>query len=173
MTSDILKTILGSKRKPKEKTAELVEAVVRKEIPTREFLDFFRNASKTERGPCADAMKHISEKSPELLAPLIDELIPCITDPLPRVKWGVQEAIGNLSGRYPQDAARAVPKLLLNTEDPSTVVRWCAAYALSEIAKHNATIRKTLVPKIENILKREENNGVRMVFVKTLKAINK
>jgi hypothetical protein len=172
MTYDIMKTILVSKREPKEKTEDLVEAVIRKNIPIRDFLDHFRSASRTERGTCADAMKHISAQSPDLLAPHIDEIIPCITDPLPRVKWGVQEAIGNLSCRYPEDAARAIPKLLLNTENPGTVVRWCAAYALSEIVKHSTEVRKSLVPKIKEIMKKEENNGVRGVYQKISKYIS-
>lgn len=60
-----------------------------------------------------------------------------------------------------------------HTKDKSTVVRWCAAYALTEIIKSNPKIRKELVPKIEDLLKNEKNNGVRNVYLKALKTISK
>lgn len=68
---------------------------------------------------------------------------------------------------------KTVPKLLINTKDESTVVRWCAAYALSEIIKSNSNIRCTLVPQIEEIIKNENNNGVKNVYLKALKVIDK
>jgi hypothetical protein len=62
---------------------------------------------------------------------------------------------------------------LINTKDESTVVRWCAAYALSEIVKNNSKIRGTLIPKIEEIVKNEKNSGVKNVYLKALKAIER
>jgi len=61
----------------------------------------------------------------------------------------------------------------LNTKDKGTVVRWSAALALGEIAKYNLNIRASLILKIGVILKREKNNGVKNVYLKALKAINK
>ncbi|PIR08168.1 hypothetical protein COV53_04350, partial [Candidatus Gottesmanbacteria bacterium CG11_big_fil_rev_8_21_14_0_20_37_11] len=81
--------------------------------------------------------------------------------------------IANVSQRYPERAAKAVDKLMLNTKDKGTVVRWSAALALGEIAKYNLNIRTKLIPKIEAILEKEQNNGVKNVYLKALKAINK
>ena len=68
---------------------------------------------------------------------------------------------------------QAVPNLLINTKNESTVVRWCAAYALSEIVKSNFKTRGTLVPRIEEIVKYETNNGVKNVYLKALNRIEK
>ena len=83
------------------------------------------------------------------------------------------ESIGNLAQKFPKEVEKAVPKLLVNTKDESTVVRWCAAFALSEIAKNSLRAREELVPKIEGIIKSEKNNGVKNVYLKALKTISK
>ena len=73
-------------------------------------------------------------------------------------------------------AAGAVPFLLKNTiidAVNTTVIRWCAAFALSKIAQHNITVQAELIPKMEKIIKMEKNNGVRNVYLKALKNIGK
>ncbi|MFA5374551.1 MAG: hypothetical protein WC455_02190 [Dehalococcoidia bacterium] len=168
-----IKEILQSQLKPKEKLTSLVEAVTKKKITAKEFIQYFKSASDTEKGTCADAMKHISKDKPEILAPYINELIDYINYDVPRVKWGVPEAIGNMSKRYPKEVEKAIPNLLTNTNDKSTVIRWCAAYGLTEIAKNNDKTRKKLVPLFESMVKKENNNGVRNVYVKAIRFIEK
>lgn len=168
--------ILALKVKPKEKQALLVEAVVSGTVPVKEFIAFFESAKNTDKGSCADAMKHISAQKPALLAPYIELLSKYINHPLPRVKWGVQEAIGKLAKDYPEKAAKAIPNLLKNTteeKENTTVVKWCAAYALAEIAKHNPKVRKQLLPLFDAILAAEKNNGVKNVYLKAIKAMGR
>ncbi len=171
-----IEEILQSKIKPKEKQTKLVEAVVFGEIPVKEFMAFFELAKDVEKGTCADVMKHVSAQKPALLAPYIDMLINYVNYELPRVKWGVAETIGNMAKYYPDKVAKAIPNLLKNTTDDNintTVIKWCAAFALSEIAKHNSKVRKNLLPVFENIIKKEKNSGVKNLYVKVLKAIEK
>ena len=89
------------------------------------------------------------------------------------MKWGVPETIGNIANTYPQEVEKAVPNLLINTKDKSTVVRWCAAFALTEIAKYNIKKQKELIPIFNNIIKSERNNGVKNLYLKALKLIEK
>ena len=171
-----IEEILQSELKPKEKQMQLVEAVTQKRISAKKFILFFESATDVNKGTCADAMKHISAKKPEMLEPYIDILVEYINDRLPRVKWGVPEAIGNMAKKYPDKAAKAIPYLLKNTTDDkinTTVIKWCAAFALSEIAKHNIKTRKQLLPIFEEIIKSEKNNGVKNVYVKALKVIER
>lgn len=119
-------------------------------------------------------MKHISASNPEILAPYIDTLLKYINYQLPRVKWGVPEAFGNMSKDYSEETAKAIPYLLKNTTDDkinTTVIKWCAAYALAEIAKNNLKTGKQLLPIFEKIIKGEKNNGVKNVYVKALIAL--
>lgn len=172
----MIEEILGSSVKPKEKQTKLVEAVLSGAVLSDIFFEYFESAKDSGKGYCADAMKHISAEKPEMLAPYIEKLIEYINYKLPRVKWGVQEAIGNMSKEYPDQTAKAIPNLLKNTTDDSintTVIKWCAAYALTEIAKNNPSTRDQLVPIFAEIIDREANNGVRNVYIKALKKIEK
>jgi len=169
-----IEAVLRSNLKPKEKQAKLTEAVCSGVVSDKEFIDFFTSASYVDKGTCADVMKHVAELKPEILAPHIDLLAEYINHMAPRVKWGIQEAIGNLAAKYPDKTARAVPYLLQNTVENginTTVIRWCAAFSLSEIMKHCAQARQELVPKIKEIVRKEKNNGVRNVYLKALKHI--
>lgn len=167
-----IKDILKSTTKPKEKQVKLVEVVCTGKIKGKEFFEFFKSASDVEKGTCADIMKHVSEQKPEILAPYLDVLIEYINYKTPRVKWGVPESIGNMAKQYPDKVEKAIPKLLLNTKDESTVVRWCAGYALSEIAKYNSKKQKELISTFSDIVKKEKNNGVKNIYLRTLKLLS-
>jgi hypothetical protein len=169
-----IETILRSTMKPKEKQAALVEAVCGGAITNAEFMVFFISASYVDKGSLADAMKHIAERDPVILAPYIGTLVPYINHKAPRVKWGVSEAIGNCAGKYPDETAAAIPYLMRNTvenEINTTVVRWCAAFCLSEITLHCIKARKDLVPEIKKLAGKEKNNGVRNLYLKVLQNI--
>jgi hypothetical protein len=173
---DRIEAILRSSLKPKEKQVRLAEAICKGRMDVEEFMEFFRMAPDPDKGTCADVMKHVSEQRPEILAPVIEILVEYINYKAPRVKWGVPEAIGNLAKKYPDKVTDAIPYLLRNTVENrtnTTVIRWCAAFGLSEIAKHNPKAQKDLVPKIKEIIKKEKNNGVRNVYIKALKSIEK
>jgi hypothetical protein len=171
-----IEEILHSNLKPKEKQTKLVETVCNGKIQDKEFIKFFKSAPDVDKGTCADAMKHISEQKPEILAPYIDILVEYINYKAPRVKWGVPEAIGNLAKKYPDKVIQAIPYLLQNTVENNmntTVIRWCAAYGLSEIAKNNTKAQKELILRLREIVKKEKNNGVKNVYLKALKDIEK
>jgi hypothetical protein len=173
---DPINDILHSKANTKVKQEALVKAVCSGAISVKHFLAFFESAPDVDKGTCADAMKHITAHEPELLAPHIDILVKYINYPAPRVRWGVPEALGNLAKHFPDRVAGAVPLLLKNavaTKDNTTVIRWCAAYGLSEIARHNSTVQESLLPKIKELAKKEKNNGVRNVYRRALKSIEK
>ncbi|MEA2022481.1 MAG: hypothetical protein U9N08_08430 [Candidatus Caldatribacteriota bacterium] len=170
-----IEEILQSKIKPKEKQLKLVQAVVTENISVNELIHFFESAKGTDKGTCADVMKHVSKEKPEMLESYIELLINYVNADLPRVKWGMSEAIGNLAGKYPEKVTNAIPYLLKNATDEkinTTVIKWCAAYGLTEIAKNNPKTREQLLPEFEKIINREKNNGVKNVYLKALKKIN-
>jgi hypothetical protein len=163
-----IEEMLRNIKKPKLKVQKIAGAVLNREIPAKEFIGFFLEADDKDKGTCADVMKHVSAENPGLLSKHIAELIKYINYPQPRVMWGVPEAIGNMAAQFPAEAASAIPNLLKNTAHESTVVRWCAAYALCKIAKSDVRQLKKLKPVFDKILKKEKNNGVRNVYLKSL-----
>ncbi len=160
--------IVESKKNPKEKTELIVSSVKQNKLLIKEVIEILKNGKDVEKGFISDSLKHISAELPEILVPYTEAIIEYINYKAPRVTWGVMEAVGNISKQFPEKTASAVPKLMLNTKSKSTVVRWCSAYALSEIAKHNKKLQKELVKKIKAILKTEANNGVKNVYQKAL-----
>lgn len=165
--------VLKSSKKPKDKVISLTSLIKENESLTKELIECFRNGTDVEKGTCADVMKHVSAYKPSILSPFLEFLIDYINYKAPRVKWGVPESIGNMAKESPKGVEKAIPKLLINTKDESTVIRWCAAFAISEIAKYNKKVQKELVSKINELIKKENNNGVKNVYLKALKFIEK
>jgi hypothetical protein len=170
---NVIQDILQSKRKHKEKVALLTEKIKGNKNLVVQLVELLKTGTDIEKGTCAEIMKFVSKDKPEMIVPHIDTLIEYINYKASRVKWGVPESIGNLARKYPKKAKKAIPKLLINMKDESTVVRWCAAFALSEITKYNSKSQKELVPKFKKFIEQEKNNGVRNVYLKALKFIEK
>ncbi len=96
-----------------------------------------------------------------------------LTDQAPRVKWESAKVIGNIAHLYPTKLNTAVGNLLINSEYSGTVVRWAAAFALSEILKLKTKHNKDLLPAIEAISKREQDNAIKKKYLDALKKVNK
>jgi hypothetical protein len=166
--------ILISGLKPKEKVALAAEGVKAEPVLFNELMFLLETGSDVIKGTCADVMKHVTEDHPEIAEPYIDRIIPYINHKTPRVKWGVPESIGNIAKRNPQIVEPAIPYLLNNSienKENSTVIRWCAAYALSEIVKSSGS--KELEEIVESIARTETNNGVKNVYLKAMKYLKK
>ena len=172
MDNNIIK-ILASKTKHKELVAVMTEKAKGDKKILAQLFEILKTGSDVEKGTAAEVMKFVSKDNPELMVAYIDVLIDYIDYKAPRVRWGCPESIGNLAQKYPDEVEKAIPKLMDNLMDKSTVVRWCAAYALTEIAKYNRKRQKELVKRFQELIKSEQNNGVRNLFVKANKDIEK
>jgi len=169
----VLEEMRNWKGKPKELVVFLAESIEKEGQLFSQLIAVLKSGSEVEKGKAADVMKHVSKNKPEIVAPYIHEIVGYINYKAPRVKWGVPEAIGNLAQKFPTEVEKAVPNLLANTRDKSTVVRWCAAFALTQIAKNNPKVGRELRSRIEEITRNEKNNGVKNVYLKALKIMNK
>jgi hypothetical protein len=168
-----IQNIIVSDKKHKEKVALIAEKVGSDKKLLAELFELLKNGTDVEKGTAAEVMKFVSKENPEMMLPYVDILIEYIDYKANRVKWGCPESIGNIAKKYPDKVEKAISKLFENLNDKSTVVRWCAAYALTEIAKYNSKKQKELVAKFIDLLKKEQNNGVKNVYIKALKEIEK
>jgi hypothetical protein len=165
--------IMSLKMKHKEQV-EIITALVESDQSTlAELFDILKNGTDVQKGTAAEVMKFVSKEKPDMMVPYIDTLIEYIDYKAPRVRWGCPETIGNLAPKYPHEVEGAIPKLLGNLNDKSTVVRWCAAFALTEIAKYNLEKQDELVIIFRDLITVEQNNGVRNVYTKALNDIEK
>src|SRR4030043_1495192 len=169
----VLQEIMSLKMKEKEKVAIMTTMVKSDDTALAQLFDILRTGADVQKGTAAEVMKFVSKDSPGLMVPYVDILIEYIDYKAPRVRWGCPEAIGNLASKYPNEVESAIPKLLGNLKDESTVVRWCAAFALTEIAKYNMDNQNELEGIFQELITTEQNNGVRNVYVKALKVIKK
>ncbi|HYG16711.1 MAG TPA: hypothetical protein VEC12_13225, partial [Bacteroidia bacterium] len=89
----------------------------------------------------------------------------------PRVKWESAKVIGNIAHLFPKNLDEPIRKLLDNTTDTGTVVRWSAAFALGEIIKLKTLHNKQLIPAVENISIQEEKHSIKKIYQAALKLI--
>jgi len=170
---DVKNTIKNWNKKPKELVVFLTKSILNDKKLIAELFDVLKTGSDVEKGTIVDVMKNVSKDQPEIFLPYIGVLIDYINYEASRVKWGIPETIGNIAEKFPTKVEKAIPNLIKNTKEDSTVIKWCAAYALSEIMKYNEKARKKLMSTVQNIIKTEKNNGVKNVYVKALKFIEK
>jgi HEAT repeat protein len=168
-----IESILADKSaKPKEKTAALSGALVDGTISVDELVAFARGAKDAARATCIEAAEHASGTRPEIAT---TELFDFVTDSLaakaPRVRWESARVIGNTARLFPRRLAPAIESLLANTEDPGTVVRWSAAFALGEIAKLKTAHNRDLVPALQAIADREERESIRKIYLAALRKV--
>lgn len=158
--------------KPKELIVYLSENVKNSPSLFPQLIQILNTGTDSQKGVSADVVEALTKENPAIAGPYIDEMIGFISYKAPHVKWAVSEIIGNIS-KTNSKAKKAIPNLLANATDKGTVVRWATAYALGEIAKNCPETRSALLPKIDEILRKEENNGVKNVYAKALKSISK
>ncbi|MEO0093894.1 MAG: hypothetical protein ABIK67_06565 [candidate division WOR-3 bacterium] len=168
-----IQEILKSKEKPKQKLILLAKTLNEEKSAVNELIDCFDKVSDSEKGYLMEALEYVTKENPEFGKYCLEFVIKHINYKAPRVKWEASRIIGNVAKKYPDKIKEAIPKLLKNTKDKGTVVRWSAAFALTEIAKSNPKLQKELLPKFSEILKKENNKGVKNIYLKALKIIEK
>lgn len=170
-----IENILGDKSlKAKNKVDKISEALLNNKIKLDDLLKVAAKVTGAQKGTCIEAVECITRSKPEVASQkCFDFMVNSLQDEAPRVKWESAKVIGNVSSLFKTKLSAAIRNLLVNTEDAGTVVRWSAAYALGEIillkTKHNAE----LIPAIESIIKREENNAIRKIYLTSLKKLSK
>ena len=76
------------KDKPKELVTFLTESIEKDEKLFSQLIEILNSGSDVEKGTAADAMKHVSQDKPDIVAPYIDNIVGYINYKAPRVKWG-------------------------------------------------------------------------------------
>jgi len=167
----ILERLRSSELKAKEAASMLARDFARDIELLRELGEDMDFCTDVEKGILMEALEYATDVDPDVAEPVLDVVFECLSCEAPKVKWEAARVVGNIAHRFPDEVSRSVPRLLENTTHKGTVVRWSAAYALGEIVKHDAKVRRKLLPEIDKILRRERNNGVKNVYLKALKAV--
>ncbi|MNJ70251.1 hypothetical protein D3C77_666940 [compost metagenome] len=88
---------------------------------------------------------------------------------VPRLKWESAKVIGNIAHRYAEDLESVITSLIENTKDNGTVVRWSAAYALTQIYILPNYSNDDFRDKLVDICQAEEKASIKKIYLKVLK----
>lgn len=158
--------------KTKQKTETLSNWLLGKELTVTELIGYAGTAKDADKATCIEAMELASKKNPSIVQKEgFDFACDSLMAIAPRVKWESARVIGNAAHLYPHKLSTAIKNLLTNTEHEGTVVRWSAAYALGEILKLKSKHNTELQPAIEAIIKREEQNSIKKIYLAAIKAL--
>lgn len=170
-----MKDILNSKElnaSKKQRTIE--ELIVCGKENTDSIISVAEELNDKHLAIVLSALESISRSHPDMVGQKgLDFAAKHIDSANNSVKREASRIVGNLCGFYSSIPDSAIRKLLDNTDDESTVVRWSSAYALSRIILTEKYISSDLVNRVENICEKEEDNGVKNQYLKSLKKIAK
>ena len=164
-------TLLNDKTlKAKQKTETLSKWLLEKKISTKKIIEFAQASNDSQKATCIEAFELATKQNPSIVNEKCLQFVTnSLTDKAPRVKWESAKVIGNIANLFPTKLDKAISNLLINTEYDGTVVRWAAAFALGEILKLKTKHNKDLLPAIEAISLKEEDNAIKKKYFEAIK----
>lgn len=160
--------------KAKGKVPTIGEWLISGQLQLDELLAYAENQKASDKATCIEAVEYATKKAPAIAdAGLLKFVSNALQDEEARMKWESAKVIGNIAHLFPAELAEAVHNLLPNAGSAGTVVRWATAYALAEILKLKTNNNKELLPAIEILSEKEQDNGVKKKYIDALKKVNK
>ena len=160
--------------KAKAKAKQINEWLLNNELSLNELLAYTENQQSTNKATCIEAIESATRKLPTIADEnLLVFVTKSLTDEEPRVKWESAKVIGNIAKQFPTQLEESIHNLLQNSENKGTVVRWATAYAMAEILKLKTENNEMLLPKIEVLFEKEEDNGIKKKYLDALKKVKK
>jgi HEAT repeat protein len=168
---DIRATLSDKHLKAKDKVDAIAKMLLDRELGVDELIRVAGDSNNKEKGTCIEALEFATRAEPEVAsAACLDFVVESLLDEAPRVKWESAKVVANIAQRYPERLCDAVTNLVANSEHPGTVVRWSAARALGEIVKLRTRHNRTLIPVIEAVLKRnDEDKAIIKIYQSAVK----
>jgi len=170
-----IEELLGDKEiKSKEKTEILSKWLVEKSLPIDELIVFAEKQKDPIKATCIEAIEYATQKHPEIA----DEntfvfVTHTLTAKAPRIKWESAKVIGNIAHLFSEKLETPISNLLANTTDEGTVVRWSAAFALSQIIKLETVHNTKLLPAVTLICEKEEKKSIQKIYLDAFKKLKK
>ena len=169
----IVSETLKFKMPPKEKVLLLVKQIKGRSQFLAEIEDCFQGATDADKAICLAAVNQITKDDPKFVQNKIDFIISQLDSRSAQVKLEAGEIIASASGAFPDQVAKAIPALTAMAKDQVTIIRWVAAYSLTEIAKNNPRTRKELIRFFKAESKKEKQSSVRNLYLEALTVLGK
>ena len=152
-----------------EKRTQIINAFVENIASFKEVASICKSLNDKQIAIILEAIEEITNK--ELIQVDADYLLFAegyILSDDNSCKREASRIIGNLAKRFPDQLNTSIKSLLINTNNESTVVRWGSAYALSRIIVLPQFASTDLFNEISNICDKEQENGVKNQYLKSL-----
>lgn len=161
-------------KKNKEKIEILFPAILNGEVFTGDLLTFVSSAKDPVKADCIEALEFATKINSEILdKDLFEFIVKNLSEKAPRIKWESAKVIGNTARHFSDNLDEAIAKLIENTSHEGTVVRWSAAFALSEILPINQQLKSRLLNTLKDISEKEEKNSIKKIYQKAIKLAEK
>ena len=158
----------------KEKVSTISQLLLNRKISVQQLIDLAKTENDTNKATIIESMEYASKTKADIINDKGFEFaIKSLESDAPRIKWESAKVIANTAHLFPKLLKKAVTNLLDNTEHPGTVVRWSAAGALSKIIQCKTGVNKELIPAMEVIEKREQDNAIKKIYQQGLEKATK
>ena len=145
-----------------------------KKLSLETLIAFTKKSTDIEKATCIESLEFATRQKPDIAnEKCLKYVSEKLADEAPRVKWESAKVIGNIAHLFPAKLNTAINNLLTNSENSGTVVRWATAFALGEILKLKTKHNKDLLPAIETICSREQDNAIRKKYLDAIKKSKK
>lgn len=169
---DIQTTLADKNLKAKAKVEAIAKMLLDAQISLAELVRAARGSKDKEKGTCIEALEFATRARPEIASPdCLDFVTEALLDEAPRVKWESAKVVRNIAHRFPERLVEAIKDLRANSTHEGTVVRWSAAGALGAIVELRTTHNKELVPVLQAILEREEDQAIKKIYLAALRRV--
>jgi hypothetical protein len=160
--------------KAKAKVFTIGEWLIQGELSMEELCAYAEKQKAVNKATCIEAIEYATKKVPTIAdESLLVYVTKALQDDEPRVKWESAKVIGNIAKLFPHQLEKTINHLLRNAENTGTVVRWATANALAEILRLKTELNEELLPTIETLCEKEEDNGVKKKYLDALKKVKK
>ncbi len=141
---------------------------------TEELIVFADQAKDPEKGTCIEAIEFATRQNINIADEnVLAYVTKTLTETAPRVRWESAKVVGNIAKLFPTKLAKPISHLLANAKDNGTVVRWATAFALGEILKLKTKHNKDLLPTLEVICEKEQDNAIKKKYLDAIKKTKK
>ena len=170
----IISTLLADKTRKATVKRELIAQALRDgEISVEDF-SVLAGLDDKSQGIVLEAMEAVTNAQPETadetwLAYAVRFIDSAANNP----KREASRVVGNIAHLFPDSLDAAVEKLLANTEDSGTVIRWSSAYALGRIIRIQKYAASGLFDILTAICEKEKDNGIVTQYLNGLKKAQK
>ena len=170
----IAELINDKTKKTKEKVEIISKWLSDGSLPTDELIVFAEKAKDPEKATCIEAIEFATRQNVKIADESVFAFVTkMLAENAPRVKWESAKVVGNIAHLFPTKLNKAISNLLANSDYDGIVVRWASAFALGEILKLKTKHNKDLLPAIETICDREQDNGVKKKYLDAIKKTKK